>query len=77
MAVAPEADVRISVQADEIHVADYVALSGQGVISDCMAVLDQSDLRDAVPEAPRSKLMPSVCVGEQTLLERSTEAHPG
>lgn len=44
---------------------------------DCMAAFDRSGLRDAVLEASRSKPMLGVCVGEQMLLERSTEARPG
>ncbi|KHK54069.1 imidazole glycerol phosphate synthase [Ralstonia sp. A12] len=75
--VAPEADVRISAQADEIRSADRVVLPGQGAMPDCMAAFDQSGLREAVLEASRTKPMLGVCVGEQMLLERSTEARPG
>ena len=76
-AVAPEADVRISAQADEIRAADRVVLPGQGAMPDCMAAFDQSGLREAVLEASRTKPMLGVCVGEQMLLERSTEARAG
>ena len=75
--VAPEADVRISAQADEIRAADRVVLPGQGAMPDCMAAFDQSGLREAVLEASRTKPMLGVCVGEQMLLERSTEARVG
>jgi len=57
--------------------ADRVVLPGQGAMPDCMAAFDRSGLRDAVLEASRSKPMLGVCVGEQMLLERSTEARPG
>ncbi|AEG67856.1 MULTISPECIES: imidazole glycerol phosphate synthase subunit HisH [Ralstonia solanacearum species complex] len=76
-AVAPDADVRISAQADEIRTADRVVLPGQGAMPDCMAAFDLSGLHDAVLEAARTKPMLGVCVGEQMLLERSTEARPG
>ena len=45
--VAPEADVRISAQADEIRAADRVVLPGQGAMLDCMAAFDQSGLLEA------------------------------
>ncbi|MEQ6352359.1 imidazole glycerol phosphate synthase subunit HisH [Ralstonia pseudosolanacearum] len=75
--VAPDADVRISAQADEIRAADRVVLPGQGAMPDCMAAFDQSGLREAVLEAARTKPMLGVCVGEQMLLERSAEARAG
>jgi imidazole glycerol-phosphate synthase subunit HisH len=61
IAVAPQADVRISAQADEIRAADRVVLPGQGAMPDCMAAFDRSGLRDAVLEASRSKPMLGVC----------------
>lgn len=74
---APEADVAIVERPEAIRAADRVVLPGQGAMPDCMAAFDQSGLRDAVLEASRSKPMLGVCVGEQMLLERSTEARPG
>jgi glutamine amidotransferase len=70
---APEADVRISGEADDIRAADRVVLPGQGAIQDCMRCLGESGVQEAVLEASRTKPMFGVCVGEQLLFDWSEE----
>jgi glutamine amidotransferase len=70
---APEADVRISGEAEDIRAASRVVLPGQGAMRDCMRSLRSSGLEDAVLEAARSKPLFGVCVGEQMLFDWSEE----
>jgi glutamine amidotransferase len=70
------AQVLISAEPDAIHAADRVVLPGQGAMPDCMKALWASGLSEAIMEASRTKPFLGVCVGEQMLLDESTEAHP-
>lgn len=70
---APEADIRLCRQAEEIDAADRVVFPGQGAMPDCMRTLVEAGLRDAVLRASRAKPLLGVCVGEQMLFERSAE----
>ena len=71
--VAPEADVRISGEVQDIRSADRLVFPGQGAIPDCMRCLQESGLQDALIEAARSKPLFGVCVGEQLLFDWSEE----
>jgi glutamine amidotransferase len=71
--VAPEADVRISGEVNDLRAADRIVLPGQGAMPDCMRCLRESGLQDALLEASRSKPLLGVCVGEQMLFDRSDE----
>lgn len=71
--VAPEADVRISGNPEDIRAADRVVLPGQGAMPDCMRSLRESGVQDAVLEAARNKPLFGVCVGEQMLFNWSEE----
>ena len=71
--VAPEADIRVSGEADEIRAADRIVLPGQGAMRDCMKSLRDSGVQDALIEASRNKPFFGVCVGEQMLFDRSEE----
>jgi glutamine amidotransferase len=71
--VAPEADVRISGNPDDIRAADRLVLPGQGAMPDCMRSLRESGVQEAMLEAARSKPMLGVCVGEQLLFDSSEE----
>lgn len=77
--VAPEADVRISGDIEELQSADRIVLPGQGAMPDCMRSLRDSGLQEALLEAARSKPLLGVCVGEQMLFDWSEEgeAHGG
>lgn len=71
--VAPEADVRVSGELDEVRSADRLVLPGQGAMPDCMRCLRESGLQEAVIEASRTKPLLGVCVGEQMLFDWSEE----
>ncbi len=70
---APEADVAVVSEAEQIRAADRVVLPGQGAMPDCMRSLDASGLLEALVEAARNKPLLGVCVGEQMLLDWSAE----
>ena len=70
---APEADVRISGELQDIRSADRLVFPGQGAIPDCMRCLRESGLQEALVEASRVKPMFGVCVGEQLLFDWSEE----
>ena len=71
--VAPEAEVLISGQVEDIRSADRLVFPGQGAMPDCMRCLRESGLQEALLEAARSKPMLGVCVGEQLLFDASEE----
>lgn len=70
---APDADIRICNQPQEIAAADRVVFPGQGAMADCMRTLNESGLREAVVRAAREKPLLGVCVGEQMLFDASEE----
>jgi len=72
-AVAPDANVLISGQVEDIRTADRIVLPGQGAMPDCMSSLRDSGVQEAVLEASRNKPLFGVCVGEQMLFEISEE----
>ena len=72
-AVAPQADVQIVSDPDQVRRADRVVFPGQGAMPDCMASLARSGLRDAILEACAAKPFFGICVGEQMLFDRSEE----
>lgn len=70
---APDADIRLSSDAQLILNADRVVLPGQGAMGDCMRTLKEAGLDEVVLRVARSKPLLGVCVGEQMLFERSEE----
>ena len=71
--VAPDANVLIATEPEQIQKADRVVLPGQGAMPDCMKQLTESGLLEALLHAAKNKPMLGVCVGEQMLLDRSDE----
>jgi len=71
---APEADVRISSDAADLHAADRIVLPGQGAMPDCMRNLRETGLVDAVLECAATKPLLGVCIGEQMLVDSSDES---
>ena len=71
--VAPDDNVLIAHQPEEIRSADRVVLPGQGAMPDCMKHLEESGLLEALLESSRSKPLLGVCVGEQMLFDQSAE----
>ena len=71
--VAPDANVMIARQPEEISRADRVVLPGQGAMPDCMIHLGDSGLLESVLEAAKNRPLLGICVGEQMLFDRSAE----
>ncbi|UYO93887.1 imidazole glycerol phosphate synthase subunit HisH [Pollutimonas sp. M17] len=74
-AAAPDADIRICREAQDVDRASRVVFPGQGAMPDCMRTLNKSGLREAVVRAARNKPLLGVCVGEQMLFTESEEGH--
>jgi glutamine amidotransferase len=73
--VAPDLNVKISSNANEIENASHIILPGQGGMADCMNALNASNLKDALLETILHKKTPTlgICVGMQMLFEESEE----
>ena len=71
--VAPDAEVRVTSDAEIVRQAERVVFPGQGAMPDCMREMDARGLRPAVLEAARSKPFLGICIGLQMLFERSEE----
>jgi glutamine amidotransferase len=71
--VAPDAEVRVTSDAEVVRRAGRVVFPGQGAMRDCMREMDARGLRPAVLEAARSKPFLGICIGLQMLFERSEE----
>ena len=71
--VAPSAHILIATMPEQITNADRVVLPGQGAMPDCMKQLGESGLLGALLQAASNKPLLGVCVGEQMLLDRSSE----
>jgi len=70
---APDADIRLTGDAQTILSADRVVLPGQGAMGDCMQTLEQAGLKEVMLKVAQTKPLLGVCVGEQMLFERSDE----
>jgi imidazole glycerol-phosphate synthase subunit HisH len=71
--VAPQAEVRVTADPEEILSCEKVVVPGQGAMPDCMRQLAASGARDAVLEAARTKPFLGICIGLQMLFERGEE----
>jgi imidazole glycerol-phosphate synthase subunit HisH len=71
--VAPQAEVRVSADPEEILSCERVVVPGQGAMPDCMRQLAASGARDAVVAAARDKPFLGICIGLQMLFERGEE----
>jgi len=71
--VAPQTQVLITQQRDDILRADRVVFPGQGSIRDCMRELAHWNLTDVVREAALNKPFLGLCLGPQALLAFSEE----
>ena len=63
--VAPNDNVLIAHQPEEIRAADRVVLPGQGAMPDCMKHLEESGLLEALLEASKNKPLLGVCVARR------------
>jgi glutamine amidotransferase len=71
--VAPQANVLVTSDAEQIAAAQRVVVPGQGAMPDCMRELDARGLRQTVLRASREKPFLGICIGLQMLFERSEE----
>ena len=66
-------EVVITHRPEEVRAAERVVLPGQGAMRDCMRMLHESGMKEAVLEAAAAKPLMGVCVGMQMLLDHSEE----
>jgi glutamine amidotransferase len=71
--VAPQAQVRVTADPEEILSSDRVVVPGQGAMPDCMRQLAASGAREAVVGAARAKPFLGICIGLQMLFEHGEE----
>jgi glutamine amidotransferase len=71
--VAPDAQVAITADPEDIRSADRVVFPGQGAMPDCMRCLNESGLAEALAEAAAAKPFLGLCIGQQMLFESSAE----
>ena len=70
---APEVDVQIATDAEQILRADRVVFPGVGAMRDCMQALNQSGLSEVIREVAKTKPLLGICLGMQALLSDSEE----
>lgn len=66
--------VQVSNKVDVIGQADKVVFPGQGAIGNCMTLLNQTGLADAIIQSINNKPFLGICLGLQTLLTTSEES---
>jgi glutamine amidotransferase len=71
--VAPNTEIVVTDDAQQIAQANRVVFPGQGAMPDCMRELDARGLRHAVLDAAHSKPFLGICIGLQMLFEHSAE----
>lgn len=71
--VAPEADVIVSSDPQDVSAADRVVFPGQGAMPDCTRELDARGLRSVVLDAAANKPFLGICIGLQMLFRHSEE----
>lgn len=69
----PEYKIHISSDADVIRKADSVVVPGVGAIRDCMAGMRDAGVDLVIKEIAYEKPMLGICIGMQTLMQRSEE----
>ncbi|TDR31370.1 imidazole glycerol phosphate synthase subunit HisH [Hydromonas duriensis] len=72
---APEAQVMITSDPEQVRAAERLILPGQGAMPDCMANLRTSGLLEALSEGAKTKPLLGVCVGEQMLFGAAEEGN--
>ena len=71
--VAPDANVIVTSDADQIRSADKVVLPGVGAMRDCMAEMKRLNVDSLVKEVSVDRPFLGICVGMQALLQHSEE----
>ena len=73
--VAPNKNVVVTSQAQDILDAGRVVFPGQGAMPDCMRELESRGLREVIVQAAASKPFLGICIGLQLLFEHSEEGN--
>jgi glutamine amidotransferase len=71
--VAPEAEVLVTGNPEDLHQAHRVVFPGQGAMPDCMRELNRRGLGEAVAEAAANRPFLGICLGLQMLFQHSEE----
>jgi imidazole glycerol-phosphate synthase subunit HisH len=71
--VAPNKNVVVTSDPEEIHLAARIVFPGQGAMPECMHALDTRGLHDPVIGAANTKPFLGICIGLQMLFEHSEE----
>lgn len=71
--VAPQAEILVTDEAEQLLRADRVIFPGQGALPDCMGRLSERGLLDVVRELIRSRPFLGICLGLQVLFDHSEE----
>jgi len=71
--VAPNKNVVVTSDPEQIHLADRIVFPGQGAMPECMHELDARGLHNAVIGAAKTKPFLGICIGLQMLFEHSEE----
>jgi glutamine amidotransferase len=72
--VAPHADVAVTADPGTVRQADRVVFPGQGAMPDCMRLLSETGLGEAVAQAAAAgKPFLGMCIGQQALFDSSEE----
>ncbi len=71
--VAPEQNIIVTAQSQQILNADKVVLPGVGAIKDCMLEIKRHELQQTIIQASQSKPFLGICLGLQALLSHSDE----
>jgi glutamine amidotransferase len=71
--VAPQAEIVVTADPEQILSSERIVVPGQGAMPDCMRQLAASGAREAVVEAARDKPFLGICIGLQMLFERGEE----
>lgn len=71
--VAPNVNVLVTSDADQIRSADRVVLPGVGAIRDCMAEMTRLGVDTLVREVSQDRPFLGICVGMQALMRHSEE----
>jgi glutamine amidotransferase len=73
--VAPNKNVLVTSNANDIAAAARVVFPGQGAMPDCMRELESRGLHEAVVNAAANKPFLGICIGLQLLFQHSEEGN--
>lgn len=71
--VAPDTNILVTSDPEQILAADHVVLPGVGAIRDCVGEIKKQGIDQVVAEVAKSKPLLGICVGLQALMSHSEE----